>query len=289
MAAVLDPAQPSPPEEAARWLVQARRKLDPGFRRRLGDLAAPAIWRQLSLLSGATALDGDTGMVIDALAELEPAVFANLAEDAERFQSTVVDVLRRFDRLAFAAFWRMAEPGFLAAAQEMRMDHEDRESSDEMIYFPSVFAPSGHRIDFKSPKGRKTAVRFVTSQESSRPVERLLSATPVHAIADPALVFHALGDATRYAIAGMLAREALTSAELARRLGVSGPTLAHHLRALRRARLVLETRRGNSILLRLDRAAIAALSAIALEQLFGSQPVTIRRSRSAARASANLS
>jgi hypothetical protein len=49
---------------------------------------------------------------------------------------------------------------------------------------------------------------------------------------------------------------------------------------LRRARLVIEERRGNSILLRLDRNTIATLSTAALETLFaGGASIPIRRSR----------
>jgi DNA-binding transcriptional ArsR family regulator len=285
LAAVLDPAFPNPSDEAtARWLTQARRKLDQGFRRRLGALAVPAIWRQLAWLPGAAALDGDTGAAIDAVAQLGSTAFAALTEDAERFQAAAVDVLRRFDRLAFAAFWRMAEPGFIAVAQTTRTAHEDRKEAGETICFPSAFAPEGYGATFESPKGRKTALRFFSVQDPQHAIRRGAPAVPARApaTADPATVFHALGDATRYAIAGLLAREALTSAELARRLGVSPPTLAHHLRALRQARLVIEERRGNSILLRLDRRTLEGLSAAVVAALCDrAQPVAIRRSRRA--------
>jgi DNA-binding transcriptional ArsR family regulator len=112
------------------------------------------------------------------------------------------------------------------------------------------------------------------------PVARLQAPrAPTPSMQDPEAVFRALGDATRYVIARLIAREPLTGAELARRLGVSGPTLTHHLKELRRARLVIEARRGNSILLSLDRSAIATFSAAALDSLFAAAPVAIRRSR----------
>jgi DNA-binding transcriptional ArsR family regulator len=102
----------------------------------------------------------------------------------------------------------------------------------------------------------------------------------VPASPDPASVFRALGDATRYTIAGMIAREPLTSAELARRLKVSNPTMAHHLRALRAAGLVTEEARGTSIVLSLDRIALEALSDAAVAQFFGpGGSAPIRRSR----------
>jgi len=93
-------------------------------------------------------------------------------------------------------------------------------------------------------------------------------------------VFQVLGDATRFAIASLIAREAMTSAALARRLGVATPTLTHHLHQLRAAGLVLEERRGTSILLSLDRRGIAGLSDAAMLHFFGAGPQgVLRRSR----------
>lgn len=278
LAAVLDPAAPTPPDGfVARWLAQARRKLDPGFRRHL-ELAPPVIWRRLSILPGAAALEGGTHEVIDALAGLPADAFANLAADPPALQSAAIDMLRRFDRLAFAAFWRGAAPGFTAIAQSLSPDRAVEPEADETIYFPSMFASTGHTAMLGSATGHKIAVRFLSAAE--RPD---LPAPPpqMRAVADPAAIFRALGDATRYAIARLIAQEALSSAELARRLGVSGPTLTHHLRQLRDARLVQEERRGNSILLRLDRRTIDAISQMAAAELFGAQPVAIRRSRRA--------
>ena len=267
LAAVLEPATPDPPDEAAaRWLAQARRKVDQGFRRRLGSLATPEIWRDLAQRLGARALDDETDAVIEALGALEPAA---------------VDILRRFDRMAFAAFWRVARARFAAA--ESLVLHDSR-TRDDTVHFPSWFAPAGSAIILEAPGGRRIEARFFSPQEMPPVLERAAppGVTTHPTAADPALVFHALGDATRYAIASLLARDALTSAELARRLGVATPTLAHHLRALRQARLVLEEKRGNSILLRLNRDTVAGLSAATVSALYDpAQPVPLRRSRRA--------
>jgi DNA-binding transcriptional ArsR family regulator len=83
-------------------------------------------------------------------------------------------------------------------------------------------------------------------------------------------VFRALGDTTRYAIASILARTATTSAELARSLNVSKPTITHHVHALRSAGLIKETPSGGSTKLSLRRDTVAALSGAAVEQLFSS-------------------
>jgi len=83
-------------------------------------------------------------------------------------------------------------------------------------------------------------------------------------------VFRALGDTTRYAIASVLARTPTTSAELARSLKVSKPTITHHVQALRQAGLIDEHPGGGSNRLSLNRETVAALSTRAVEQLFSS-------------------
>lgn len=83
-------------------------------------------------------------------------------------------------------------------------------------------------------------------------------------------VFRALGDTTRYAIASILARTPTTSADLARSLKVSKPTITHHVHALRSAGLIAETPSGGSTKLTLSRDTVAALSGAAVEQLFSS-------------------
>jgi len=83
-------------------------------------------------------------------------------------------------------------------------------------------------------------------------------------------VFRALGDTTRYAIASILARAPTTSAELARSLKVSKPTITHHVQTLRSAGLLRETPSGGSTKLSLSKETVAAISGAALEQLFSS-------------------
>jgi ArsR family transcriptional regulator len=83
-------------------------------------------------------------------------------------------------------------------------------------------------------------------------------------------VFRALGDTTRYAIASILARTPTTSADLARSLKVSKPTITHHVHALRSAGLIAATPSGGSTKLTLSRDTVAGLSGAAVEQLFSS-------------------
>lgn len=95
-----------------------------------------------------------------------------------------------------------------------------------------------------------------------------------------ALVFRALGDASRFAMVEMLARGEMTGAEISRRLGLSTPAVTHHVNELRRAGLIDERRQGASIHLTLRRAVLENLTAMSVEYLFGKdRTATPRRSR----------
>jgi DNA-binding transcriptional ArsR family regulator len=96
------------------------------------------------------------------------------------------------------------------------------------------------------------------------------SSLPARQPVDAESVFRALGDTTRYAIASMLARTPTTSAELARTLKVSKPTITHHVQALRAAGLIEEAHEGGSNRLSLNRKTVAALSDAAIEHFFSS-------------------
>jgi ArsR family transcriptional regulator len=96
---------------------------------------------------------------------------------------------------------------------------------------------------------------------------------------DVALVFRALGDATRFAMANLLARRAMPAVELARQLHLSKPTVTHHLHFLRDAGLIEEQGEGGRKLLALRREALEALSSRAVRRLFEAEAVPPARSR----------
>ncbi len=85
---------------------------------------------------------------------------------------------------------------------------------------------------------------------------------------DPALIFKALGNTTRFAIAILLARAPQTSVELARALSLSKPTISHHIHQLREAGLLRERPHKASILLDLNRDTLARLSDISIRALY---------------------
>ena len=105
---------------------------------------------------------------------------------------------------------------------------------------------------------------------SDLPTKHHRARTLAHPAIDAESVFRALGDTTRYAIASILARAPTSSADLARSLKVSKPTITHHVHALRSAGLIRETPSGGSTKLSLSRDTVAALSGAAVDQLFSS-------------------
>lgn len=98
--------------------------------------------------------------------------------------------------------------------------------------------------------------------------------------ADPALLFRALGDTTRYAMACVLARSPRTSVELAKEFAVSKATISHHVQLLRSAGLLQEEVTDKGIALALDRQSLEELTREAAHAIFASdQPLVIKRSR----------
>jgi DNA-binding transcriptional ArsR family regulator len=239
-------------------------------------------------LPRAAALGADVEGVIEAVAALPPGCFEP-AEDPEALRLLTVDALRRFDRLAFASLWRPWREELAADAARLQaglasVSLGTSSRIDSAIFLPSRFAPPG----FTAPVAEGDAVLLpFDPNRLPLPVAAPLRASriPAPEPRDPALIFRALGDATRYTIAGLIARTPMTSAELARRLAIAKPTMAHHLRALRAAGLVLEEMQGTRIVLALDRSVLEGLSEAAVAQLFGAPAeAPIRRSRNRASA-----
>lgn len=97
---------------------------------------------------------------------------------------------------------------------------------------------------------------------------------------DPALIFKALGDTTRYAMVSLLAKRPLTSADLAKTLALSRPTVSHHIHVLREAGLLEEKLQGNAVLLSLRREVLESLSELATRKLFrSSEEVRLTKTR----------
>jgi DNA-binding transcriptional ArsR family regulator len=238
------------------------------------------------------------------------AMVSVLLNEPEAFREQLVLVLERFWEAGFGRDWSALEPSLRADSFRMEELRETRSPGDlsRDLNLPLLaddrtreFKPkSGNPIKFGSvdkcyllPSAfntRRWWARYETRDErlilyfpvaggaaspnriveDDRPRERAV--TPgISSGTDPETVFRALGDTTRYAIASILARTPTTSADLARILRVSKPTITHHVQTLRSAGLIREVPAGGATELSLDRGTISGLSALAVDQLFSSR------------------
>lgn len=74
-------------------------------------------------------------------------------------------------------------------------------------------------------------------------------------------VFKALADPTRREILALLRDHRRPAGEIAARFSVSRPAISKHLRLLRRARLVVETRQGRERMYQLNAAPLQSIDA----------------------------
>lgn len=86
---------------------------------------------------------------------------------------------------------------------------------------------------------------------------------------DPALIFKALGDVTRFAIVSIIAKEPKSSSELSKLLSITKATVSHHVHILRESGLIDENFQSGSVILSLKKDVIEKLSEITLIKLYG--------------------
>src|SRR5208282_328148 len=77
----------------------------------------------------------------------------------------------------------------------------------------------------------------------------------------PEATFYALADSTRLAVLDLLRRGPQPAGQIAASFPISRPAISKHLRQLRKARLVVETRSGRHRVYRLNPAPLAAANA----------------------------
>jgi len=232
----------------------------------------------------------------------------SLLKQPRPFRDDLTKTLETFWNRGFHDDWHALEPALSDESFRMREVREDATTStlDTLLGLPVSLDDSGQQIrpktgstiryqqiercyvipsafnarkwwtKYQTASGRLT-LYFPVVRELDLP-NRLLHREAAPATRETARateinaesVFRALGDTTRYAIASILARTPTTSAELARSLNVSKPTITHHVQAMRSAGLIRETPSGGSTRLSLSRDTVAALSGAAVEQLFSS-------------------
>jgi ArsR family transcriptional regulator len=150
------------------------------------------------------------------------------------------------------------------------------------ILLPSAFNDKRHWTS--RDKNPKAIVAYFPFFEPSISITRFPPGSGIkaeQAETDPALIFKALGDTTRYAMVSLLAKDPTTSAELARALQLSRPTVSHHIHVLREAGLLEEKVHKNTIQLSIRRDLFENLSELVTNKLFHSaKEINLTKTRS---------
>ncbi len=229
--------------------------------------------------------------------------FGRIVDDPSGYRDEVVNLLVSFWGSGFAETWGTLEPQMRDRARSLRQTMVMRGPSEfaKTAGLPITIAPhevrnaSGStRVDRNTiagihviPSAFNTAklwAAYTNSDGRTRFFIPLLDTTlspDTRMVIDPSLVFNALGDTTRYAIASTIARKPLTSVELARAFEVSKPTISHHVQVLRAAGLLEENHTENGTVLSLNRRVLERASGAAAREMFSDEAPeqTIRRTR----------
>lgn len=245
-------------------------------------------------------------------------VEADVAESLERlvrspeaFGADLVAMLRQFWDRVFAKTWGQLLPGFERSVHHMEQIrtsctfqellrktliplelHEGRQllralrGGSELrlkdiaycTFTPSAFNDSRFWTTYDI--GKRLAPWFPYFDPDLKPRADADEGDLTLAAPDIALIFRALGDTTRFAMASLLGRRPRAASELANALSVSKPTISHHLHVLRSAGLLHEFDHGGSVLISLNADVLRRLSDLTCRALLESrEPVFIQRSR----------
>ncbi len=225
-----------------------------------------------------------------------PAALKRLIEDPDALRADLVDLLDTFWSRVFEDTWSAIEPRVqLSVAEKRRLfdvlppsefarqvlirveiDDDSFEIScscmgtvplnrvAQIYVMPSVF--NENRLwSIYADKSMLTMCIPYFDPAISVVLDR--PAAAIEPNLSPPQVFKALGEPTRYEMARLIAQKPRTSADLARLLKVSKPTVSHHVQLLRGAGLIGEETGGTGVRLSLRKEIIAQLSDAALNDL----------------------
>ena len=225
-----------------------------------------------------------------------------ILEEPASYRARVVDAVGSFWNSAFEATWRELEPRMQKTAKRWKLLLADKGfgAFAETVRLPISASDGavgatrgGDRVPFRSvagihviPSAFNRAGLWAAYAGAKRTRFFIPLLDPDLLVADgpapdPALVFKALGDTTRYAMASMIARQPMTSVQLARVFSVSKPTISHHVQLLRSAGLLDEKATDQGVELSLRRGAVEGISGAAARELFSprEERAMVRRSR----------
>jgi ArsR family transcriptional regulator len=228
-----------------------------------------------------------------------------LLKDPEKFRQTTIDALEMFWQYSFKATWNSIQDQLQKSMEErsrlfqscsfsefaqqallrLRIDEKNGtleairggfivpfDDIESLYFFPSAFNDrrywSSYRPDLKERATYCYFPYFDPAITLGAGASTVRTNEIVEPELDPALIFKALGDTTRYAIVSLLARQSLTAASIAKLLAVSKPTVSHHINQLREAGLINERYQSGAVQITLRREVFEKLSALTLSRLF---------------------
>lgn len=221
------------------------------------------------------------------------SAFERIVKDPAQYRDEVVNVIGSFWAAGFAESWGILEPQMRERAKGLRMVAQRDGAQDfarssglpividnagvrglrsnsgvpisavaEIHVIPSAFNTANLWAAYADAKGK---TRFFI------PLLDTTLAPDTRMVINPSMVFGALGDVTRYAIASTIARKPMTSVDLARAFSVSKPTISHHVQLLRSAGLLEETHTETGTLLALNRRVLERASGAAAREMFSDE------------------
>ncbi len=253
------------------------------------------------------------GMYPHDLASPAVRTVERLLKDPEGFRADVLTLLKSFWRLVFRDTWKQLKPQMQRSMEEserlfaassfaefadalrLRIEVNERGRYLEAVrggartladdletcwIVPSAF--NDNRFWYSRSRGAGLTTvyfpyfdpRMSLGVDAEKAVDILRVTEPE---LDPSLIFKALGNTTRYAIATLIARKPRPAAELAEALSLSKPTISHHVHLLREAGLLDEIPRSGSVVLSLRVATLEQLSGLTLDSLFSGAPAENKR------------
>ena len=245
-----------------------------------------------------------------------------LLKDPEHFRKTVISMIDTFWHNSFRQTWTSMQNqirqsleekerlmnscsfGEFAQSALLRVRVDESEKSIEAIrggyklffdeieacyFFPSAFNDRRYWSGYKTSE-KSSVVYFPYFDPAIRADTQAAPARVAEVLEpelDPALIFRALGDSTRYAMVSLLARRAMTSVEISKVLAVSKATISHHIAQMREAGIISEKYESGAVKISLKREVFEKLSSLTLRKLFdefGDAEVVLNRTRKNSRA-----
>jgi DNA-binding transcriptional ArsR family regulator len=215
--------------------------------------------------------------------------FDRIISQPATYRAEMVGALEMFWQIGFSDTWSALEPQMQGSARairnqisknglaallsksEMPVNMERIETSASHVHLlPSAFNISKLWAAYKDSHERVTF--YIPVLDRSLQIVGDSTREELHAreksAVEPAKIFKALGDTTRYAIATTLARTPMTSVELAKLFKVSKPTISHHVALLRDAGLLTERQTEGGSVLSLNRRSLERASAAAAAEMY---------------------